>query len=92
MSARSDRSPTTAVPEAGPREMIKADIWNVELLQFAGLDGIMVDLIDVSEVQHEMEDLSCRWNLGPVDPESFDVGEQESFKSRDVVAFRSKRR
>ncbi len=62
---RSPRLPYHDRGWEGAQEMEAKDIANVEFLQFGDLDGILGDLIDVSEAQHEMEDLNCRWNATP---------------------------
>lgn len=75
-----------------PREMTKADICNVEFINSSDLDSIFDSLIESVSFQHALEDCECRWNIADVDPEQMDLSEPVPFKSRDVRAFRSKRR
>ena len=72
--------------------MTKSDICNVEFIKASDLDSIFDLLIESVSFQHALEDCECRWNVADVDPDMMDLSDPVPFKSRDIVAFRSKRR
>ena len=81
-----DYKPKCRVPVSpeGPREMTKADIANVEFLQMGDLDFALDAVVDAATAQNEMEDLNCRWTLGGIDPELFDVSDPLPFKAHKL--------
>lgn len=72
--------------------MSKADICHGEFLRMGDPDAILGELTDATATKHEMGDLNYWWSPGPNDPGATDVEDVAPFKSRDVVAFRSKPR
>jgi hypothetical protein len=56
------------------------------------LDDVFDSVIEVASFQYALEDCECRWDLADVDADLMDLSDPVPFKSRNVVAFRSKRK
>jgi len=87
---RSAFGPFKTTPTDGPREMTKADICNVSLIEDHELCDAMGMLLDCVGLQTRANDIAGRWTIGGIDPELFDVSDVPPLKSEHAcVPFRS---